>query len=80
MTMVRTMPAGDFKARCLKVMDEVERTRKEVVITKRGVPVAKIVPVGSEPPEVFDCMAKTAKIVGDVLGPVVPNDEWEALS
>lgn len=39
------MGAARFKAECLQVMEKVRRTRREVVITKRGVPVAKIVPV-----------------------------------
>jgi len=78
--MVRSMPAAAFKARCLKVMDEVERTRKELVITKRGVPVAKIVPVDGRAPEIFDCMTKTARIAGDVLAPLAGADDWEAIS
>ena len=40
--------AGEFKARCLKLMDEVQATGEEVVITKRGKPVAKLVPVKKE--------------------------------
>jgi prevent-host-death family protein len=80
MTMVKTMPAGAFKARCLKVMDEVRTGRREVVITKRGVPVAKIVPVDGAVPEIFDCMAGTARIVGDVVGSVVSADDWESLA
>ena len=41
---MKTMAAGEFKARCLQVMDEVRSTRTPVVITKRGKPVAKLVP------------------------------------
>lgn len=40
--------AGEFKAKCLKLMDEVARTREPVVITKRGRPVAMMVPVEPE--------------------------------
>jgi prevent-host-death family protein len=39
------IPAGEFKARCLKLMDEVRATRRPIVITKRGKPVARLVPV-----------------------------------
>jgi prevent-host-death family protein len=77
--MTRTMPAGVFKARCLKVMDEVKKGRKEVVITKHGVPVAKLVPVEERPADVFDCMAGTGRIAGDILSPVVSADDWELL-
>jgi prevent-host-death family protein len=40
----KTIPAGAFKQGCLRILDEVE-THREVVITKRGRPVAKLVPV-----------------------------------
>lgn len=85
MTMVKlnsqaTMPAAAFKARCLQVMDEVQKSRKEVVITKRGVPVAKIVPVADETPDIFGCMAGTVRIVGDIVGPVIPLEDWESLA
>lgn len=41
----RTLPAGQFKARCLALLDEVERTGRPLVVTKRGRPVAKLVPL-----------------------------------
>ena len=44
-----TITAAEFKAKCLKLMDVVAQGHKELVITKRGVPVAKIVPI-EEPP------------------------------
>ena len=43
---MRTMPAGKFKDVCLKTLDEVAATRTTIVITKRGRPVAKLVPCG----------------------------------
>ena len=39
------IPAGEFKARCLALLDEVNETGEELVITKRGRPVARVVPV-----------------------------------
>jgi prevent-host-death family protein len=80
MTMVtkRSVPAGEFKARCLQLMDQVERGRAELVITKRGKPVAKLVPIEETPPQLFDCMKGTATLLGDVVAPAVPADEWEA--
>jgi prevent-host-death family protein len=73
------MAAGEFKANCLAVMDEVSRKREPVVITKHGKPVAKLVPLGEEPDDVFGFMADRGKILGDVVGPVVPAEEWECL-
>jgi prevent-host-death family protein len=73
------MGAADFKAHCLQVMEKVRRTRQEVVITKRGVPVARLVPVdlpGAR--DIFGCMAGEMTIVGDIEAPVHTEEEWKA--
>lgn len=75
---MKTMPAGQFKARCLRVMDEVRRRREPVVVTKKGVPVAKLVPVEGTARDVFGCMIGTAEIRGDVESPVLPLKTWRA--
>ena len=72
------MPAGEFKARCLRVMDEVHARREPVVITKKGVPVAKLAPAAERPTEVFGCMAGTAEIIGDIEVPILPTRAWRA--
>jgi prevent-host-death family protein len=77
---MKTMGAGEFKARCLRVMEDVKKYRIPVVITKKGRPVAKLVPPDSPATDVFGCMAGTARIVGDVEGPVVPAKAWDAVS
>ena len=46
---MKTMAAGKFKDLCLKTLDDVERTKSTVVVTKRGRPVAKLVPCGPGP-------------------------------
>lgn len=71
------MGAADFKAHCLQVMEKVRRTRKEVVITKRGVPVAKLVP--ADPPKKFVLGALAGKFAseGDIVGPVFSPEAWE---
>jgi prevent-host-death family protein len=75
---MRTMPAGEFKARCLRVMEEVRRRREPVLITKKGVPVAKLVPTDQPARDVFGCMAGTAEIIGDVESPLLPARTWKA--
>lgn len=75
---MKTMPAGEFKARCLRVMDEVRTRREPVVITKKGVPVAKLVPAEERATDVFGCMAGTAEIIGDIEVPVLPAHAWKA--
>jgi len=76
---MKTMPAGLFKARCLRVMDEVRSTREPVVITKKGHPVAKLVPADGQPENVFGCLKGEVEIVGDIVSPAVPLEDWEVL-
>lgn len=74
---MKEMPAGEFKAQCLAVMDEVLRTGEPVLITKHGKPVAKLIPAKNDVDDVFGYMAGKVKIVGDIVGPVTPLDDWE---
>jgi prevent-host-death family protein len=76
---MKTIPAGQFKARCLRLMDEVRTTREPVLITKKGRPVAKLVPAESQPEDIFGCLKGEIQIVGDIESPVVPLEDWEAL-
>jgi prevent-host-death family protein len=70
------MPAGKFKAQCLKLMDEVRDRHCEIVITKRGKPVAKLVPFEDKRPDIFGYMKGTVTILGDIVGPT--GDIWDA--
>ncbi|MDP1822393.1 MAG: type II toxin-antitoxin system Phd/YefM family antitoxin [Archangium sp.] len=66
----RSIPAAKFKANCLSLLDEVARSRAELVVTRRGTPIARVVPL--ERP------TRRAKLkirfIGDVVGPSEP--EW----
>ncbi len=70
--------AGQFKAQCLKLMDEVKARHGEVVITKRGKPVARLVPYDDTPVPIHGFMKNTVKILGDVVSPV--GEKWDAES
>ena len=74
----KTIPAGDFKARCLAIMDEVQAKRQAVVITKRGKPVAKLVPVETEKDDIFGFLKGKGKIEikGDIVSPAITPEEW----
>jgi prevent-host-death family protein len=69
------IPAGVFKARCLGLLDEVEQQRKEIVITKRGRPVARLVPVSDQPVVVFGRLKGSGRIVGDIFS---TGAAWDA--
>jgi prevent-host-death family protein len=73
----REIAAGDFKARCLALMDEVAERGGEYVITKRGTPVAKLVPVRTERRTFLGSMKGTVKVTGDIVSPL--DEAWEAL-
>lgn len=76
----RTMPAGKFKAQCLAVMDEVQRKRQSVVITKRGKPVAKLVPMETQRDDIFGFMKGKIRIKGDIVKPALSLREWGNLA
>jgi len=76
---MKVMPAGEFKARCLRVMDEVRETRESVVVTKNGKPVVKLVPADTQAKDVFGCLAGVVEIVGDIEAPVANPKDWKAL-
>jgi prevent-host-death family protein len=77
---MKTIAAGEFKARCLRLMEQVRFSRTPVVITKRGKPIAKLVPVDEEGrSQVFDSLKGKIEILGDIVSPVVSPDDWEVL-
>ena len=77
---MKTMAAGTFKAKCLAVMDEVQSKRVTVVITKRGKPVAKLVPVEVEKDEIFGFLRGKGKIKGNMVSPILTKREWGNLA
>ena len=76
---MKTMAAGSFKSKCLAVMDEVHAKCETVIITKRGKPVAKLVPVNAEKDKIYDFLAGRGAIVGDIISPALSLEEWGAL-
>jgi prevent-host-death family protein len=64
------IPATEFKANCLRLMDEVAQQRRPIIITKRGKPVAKLVPIEEEAIDLFGRMAGSIKICGDIINPI----------
>ena len=75
---VRTMKASEFKAKCLKLMDEVAETGEEIHITKRGRAVAKLLPVRRRRGAPFGLYKDQIRILGDIGAPI--DVEWDAES
>jgi antitoxin (DNA-binding transcriptional repressor) of toxin-antitoxin stability system len=69
---MKSMAAGKFKDTCLKTLDDVEQSKTTVVITKRGRPVAKLVPYVARPTK----GSLAGSVVGEVGNPYGTGDEW----
>lgn len=74
--MKTTVPAGEFKAKCLKLIDEVAEKRQSLVITKRGKPVAEVIPIRSQS-DFVGSMRGSVLWEGDIISPI--DVEWEAM-
>lgn len=69
--------AAEFKAKCLKLIDEVAKSQVPLIITKRGKPVAKLVPIDEEAPKsLFGYMRGKGEILGDIVN--LPQEPWAA--
>lgn len=74
------IPATEFKAKCLDLMDRVAERHEIYVITKRGKPVAKLVPVEPDPQDsIFGWLRARGTIQGDILSPSIPLQNWDSL-
>ena len=74
--MATTIPAGEFKAKCLKLLDQVAEERKTLVITKHGKPVAQVMPMPAQD-QLFGSMRGSVLWEGDIISPI--DVEWEAM-
>jgi prevent-host-death family protein len=75
-----TIAISKFKATCLAVLERVRRTKKPVLVTRFGQPVAEVVPP-SPPPRPkswIGSMKGTGKILGDIVSPISKETDWEA--
>jgi prevent-host-death family protein len=79
--MAKTIGAAEAKTQLLRLLEEVERTREPVTITKRGKPLAQLVPMkASEPSSFIGFLRGTVTVQGDIVEPIDPDweAEWEA--
>ncbi len=73
---MRTIKASEFKAKCLKIMDEVAATGEPVIITKNGVPITQLIPVKRRPETLFGALKGSILYMGDIISPI--DEEWAA--
>ena len=72
----RTITASEFKAKCLKLMDEVNESGDSLTVVKRGKPVVEVRPANSRRRTLLGLHRGQGKILGDIISPV--SDDWEA--
>jgi prevent-host-death family protein len=76
--MNRAIKASEFKAKCLALLDEVERTGLPLTVTKKGKPVADLVPHRTPKPNARGILKDELFVIGDIISPI--DVEWEALN
>lgn len=77
---MRTIAAGQFKQRCLRLLDEVGISGEPVLITKRGKPVAQLMPVAPRHQQDWaGALRDRGSIHGDLVAAAVEPGDWEAL-
>ena len=77
----RTVPAGEFKTNCLRLMDEVHETGKEIVVTKYRRPVVRVSPFRPDRPTLVGSCAGRLRILADIDSePAIPPEHWDMLA
>jgi len=85
---MRKIAAGEFKAKCLAIMDEVSATGEPVLVTKRGKPVARVTAPTEPISRKIDVNSISGSLrglvtvvgdAGDLVGPFIPVEEWDHL-
>ncbi len=76
---MKKISAAAFKTHCLSIMEDVRKTRNPILITKRGCPVAKLVPVDTGRDDFLGRLEGIVKITGDIESPIEPAESWKVL-
>ena len=78
---MKTIKISEFKAKCLEILDGVARTGETLVITRRGQPLARVLPVSTSPDGVWmGGLVGTARVMDDLIESAVAPEDWEAAS
>lgn len=78
---VEEVAISEFKAKCLSLLDRVNKTKTPLRVTRRGVPIAAVVPISPEDDRKswFGSMTGILKVTGDIVSPVIDPDDFEVL-
>lgn len=78
---MKEIPISEFKAKCLALVEQVRKTKKPILITKFGEPVAEVVPASPTNDRLawIGSMKDTMEILGDIVSPVIDESDIEVL-
>ena len=80
MIVMKEVAISEFKAKCLSLIDQVQKTKKPIRITRRGQPVAEVVPPSHvRSAQWIGSMQGKSKILGDIVSPASDESDWEVL-
>jgi prevent-host-death family protein len=77
---MKQIAVSTFKAKCLAILDEIYKTKRPVQVTRRGKPIAEVIPPSTVTPQDWmGSMKSKMEIIGDIVSPATDPDEWEVL-
>ena len=78
---MKEVAISEFKAKCLALLEEVRLTKKPLLVTRFGKPVAEVIPpsIVQDRASWIGSMKGSFEILGDIVSPANDEDEWEAL-
>jgi prevent-host-death family protein len=77
---MKEVAISEFKAKCLAILDEVQKTKHPVRVTRFGRPIAEVIPPSPKPPKnLFGFMKGSVEILGDIVSPASDPEDWEVL-
>lgn len=76
---MKEIAISEFKAKCLAILDEVQKTKQPIRVTRRGKAVAEVNPPSPDDDRSWMGSMKEMRILGDIISPASDEDDWEAL-
>jgi prevent-host-death family protein len=76
---MKEIAISEFKAKCLAILDEVQKTKQSIRVTRRGRPIAEVAPPAPTNNRDWIGSMNEMKILGDIISPANDEDDWEVL-
>ena len=78
---MKEVAISEFKAKCLSLLDQVQKTKKPILVTRFGKPVAEVIPASpkADTGDWIGSMKGTFEILGDIVSPANDEQDWEVL-